>query len=61
MENVIHKESQITKVFEQCLDHGVSLDLYYCVRAIQWAGGLVTMTALADRLQFWLYAVTPDK
>lgn len=42
---------QITKVFEQCLDHGVSLDHYYCIRAIQWVGGLVTMTALADRLQ----------
>ncbi|MDO5411011.1 MAG: MarR family transcriptional regulator [Lachnospiraceae bacterium] len=42
---------QITKLFEQCLDHGVSLDLYYCIRAIQWGGGLITMTALADRLQ----------
>ena len=42
---------QITKIFEQCLDNGVSLDLYYCIRAIQWGGGLITMTALADRLQ----------
>lgn len=42
---------QITKIFEQCLDTGVSLDLYYCIRAIQWGGGTVTMTAMAKRLQ----------
>lgn len=42
---------QITKIFEQCLDEGVSLDLYYCIRAIEWGGGLITMSALADRLQ----------
>ena len=42
---------QITKIFEQCLDNGVNLDFYYCIRAIQWGGGLVTMTALAERLQ----------
>lgn len=42
---------QITKIFEQCLDDGVSLDLYYCIRSIEWGGGLVTMTALADRMQ----------
>ncbi len=42
---------QITKNFEQCMDQGVSLDLYYCIRAIQWGGGLITMSALADRMQ----------
>lgn len=42
---------QITKTFEQCMDNGVSLDLYYCIRAIQWGGGEMIMTALADRLQ----------
>lgn len=42
---------QITKVFEQCLDSGASLDLYYCIRAVQWSGGFITMTALANRLK----------
>lgn len=42
---------QITRVFEQCMDDGISLDLYYCIRSIQWGGGLMTMTELADRLQ----------
>lgn len=42
---------QITKIFEQCLDSGISLDLYYCIRSIEWSGGLITMTELAERMQ----------
>lgn len=37
---------KIEKPFKQLLDEGVSLEMYYCIRTLQWHGPL-TMTELA--------------
>ncbi len=38
---------QIAKPFKQLLDDGISLDMYYCIRALKWNGGCSTMTEIA--------------
>ena len=39
---------QITKPFKQRLDEGVSLDMYYCIKTLEWCGGTSSMTQLAN-------------
>lgn len=38
---------QIAKPFKQLLDEGVSLEMYYCIRTLEWAHGCATMSELA--------------
>lgn len=38
---------QIAKPFKQLLDEGISLEMYYCIRTLQWNGGCATMTEIA--------------
>lgn len=38
---------QIAKPFKQLLDEGVSLDMYYCIKTLEWCGGASSMTQLA--------------
>ena len=38
---------QIAKPFKQLLDEGISLEMYYCIRTLQWGGGTMTMSELA--------------
>lgn len=38
---------KIEKPFKQLLDEGVSLEMYYCIRILQWHGSL-TMSELAS-------------
>lgn len=38
---------RIAKPFKQLLDEGVSLEMYYCIRTLQWGGGTMTMSELA--------------
>lgn len=39
---------QIAKPFKQLLDEGVSLDMYYCIKTLEWCGGASSMTQLAN-------------
>ncbi|WP_297565966.1 MarR family winged helix-turn-helix transcriptional regulator [uncultured Faecalibaculum sp.] len=38
---------QISKPFKQLLDEGISLEMYYCLKTLEWAGGSATMSQLA--------------
>lgn len=38
---------RITKPFKQLLDNGISLEMYYCIKTIQWYGEPLTMSELA--------------
>lgn len=38
---------QIAKPFKQLLDDGVSLEMYYCIKTLEWAGGSATMSQIA--------------
>ena len=38
---------QIAKPFKQLLDEGISLEMYYCIRTLEWAGGAATMSEIA--------------
>lgn len=38
---------RIAKPFKQLLDEGISLEMYYCIRTLQWGGGTMTMSELA--------------
>lgn len=38
---------QIAKPFKQLLDEGISLEMYYCIKTIQWFGKPLTMSELA--------------
>ena len=48
---------RIAKPFKQLLDEGISLEMYYCIRTLQWGGGILTMSELAEytRMQFIKY------
>lgn len=37
---------RIAKPFKQLLDEGVSLEMYYCLKTLQWGGGTMTMSEL---------------
>lgn len=37
----------IAKPFKQLLDDGISLEMYYCIKTIQWYGKPLTMSELA--------------
>lgn len=39
---------QITKPFKQMLPDGVSIEMYYCLRILQYLGGSATMTELGQ-------------
>lgn len=39
---------QIAKPFKQLLDEGISLDMYYCIKTLEWCGGASSMTQLAN-------------
>ena len=39
---------KITKPFKQLQDEGVSLEMYYCIKTLQWGGGEMTMSELGD-------------
>lgn len=39
---------QITKPFKQLLADGISLDMYYCIKTLEWCGGASSMTQLAN-------------
>lgn len=38
---------QIAKPFKQLLDEGFSLEMYYCLKTLEWAGGSATMSQIA--------------
>lgn len=38
---------QIAKPFKQLLDEGISLEMYYCIKTLEWAGGEATMSEIA--------------
>lgn len=38
---------EIAKPFKQLLEEGISLEMYYCIRTLQWNGGYATMTEIA--------------
>lgn len=38
---------RIAKPFKQLLDEGISLEMYYCIKTLQWGGGTMTMSELA--------------
>lgn len=38
---------RIAKPFKQLLDEGISLEMYYCIRTLQWGNGIMTMSELA--------------
>ncbi len=38
---------RIAKPFKQLLDEGISLEMYYCIRTLQWGGGTMIMSELA--------------
>ena len=40
---------QIAKPFKQLLDEGISLEMYYCIRTLEWLGGSATMSELSNR------------
>lgn len=37
---------EIAKPFKQLQDEGVSLEMYYCIKTLQWGGGIMTMSEL---------------
>lgn len=37
---------KIAKPFKQLQDEGVSLEMYYCIKTLQWGGGTMTMSEL---------------
>lgn len=39
---------RIAKPFKQLLDEGISLEMYYCIKTLQWGGGIMTMSELAE-------------
>lgn len=39
---------RIAKPFKQLLEEGISLEMYYCIRTLQWGGGIMTMSELAQ-------------
>lgn len=38
---------QVAKPFKQLLDEGISLEMYYCIKTLEWAGGEATMSEIA--------------
>lgn len=38
---------RIAKPFKQLLDEGISLEMYYCIKTLEWGGGMMTMSELA--------------
>ena len=38
---------RIAKPFKQLLDEGISLEMYYCIKTLQWYGEPITMSELA--------------
>ena len=38
---------QIAKPFKHLIDEGISIEMYYCIRTLQWNGGCATMTEIA--------------
>lgn len=38
---------RIAKPFKQLLDEGISLEMYYCIKTLQWYGKPITMSELA--------------
>lgn len=40
---------QIAKPFKQLLDEGISLEMYYCIRTLEWLGGSATMSELSNQ------------
>lgn len=38
---------RIAKPFKQLLDEGISLEMYYCIKVLQWYGEPITMSELA--------------
>lgn len=38
---------RVAKPFKQLLDEGISLEMYYCIKTLQWGGGIMTMSELA--------------
>lgn len=39
---------KIAKPFKQLQDEGVSLEMYYCIKTLQWGGGIMTMSELGN-------------
>lgn len=37
---------KIAKPFKQLQDEGISLEMYYCIKTLQWGGGIMTMSEL---------------
>lgn len=42
---------RIEKPFKQLLDSGISLEMYYCIEALRWFDGTLTMSELAQWVQ----------
>ena len=42
---------KLTKPFKELLDEGISLEMYYCLQTIRYAGGVVTMSEAAHLMQ----------
>ncbi len=38
---------RVAKPFKQLLEEGISLEMYYCIKTLQWGGGIMTMSELA--------------
>lgn len=38
---------RIAKPFKQLLDNGISIEMYYCIKTLQWYGKSMTMSELA--------------
>lgn len=38
---------RLAKPFKQLLDEGVSLEMYYCIKTLEWGGGTMIMSELA--------------
>ena len=38
---------QIAKPFKQLPDDGISLEMFYCIKTLEWAGGCATMSQIA--------------
>ncbi len=41
-----HWNYRIAKPFKQLLDDGISLEMYYCIKTLQWKGGIMSMSEL---------------
>lgn len=37
---------RIAKPFKQLLEKGISLEMYYCIKTLQWGGGIMSMSEL---------------